>query len=278
MGPSARGGEEGEPGDDHDAPASRPVNSGVSGGEGARGDRARALRASEPARASTRTIGTNRPTSIASPSVVLYSPCRRQPGEGRAVVVGRRGEGVDHLGQAVRPAVEHAASAAAARSPSPVTRTSAGITRMSSATSLISARRSSCPGTRGPPDHQTGDEHREHGEDQQPVEPGADPAGRDLAEHHVDQRHAATERAEAVVHRVDGARGGAGGRRGEEAEPADAEPRLLALQSPPGGRDPGRAGGQLRVAMRPRRRAAPSRAVMTARTAQPWRRSPTMSP
>ena len=54
-----------------------------------------------------------------------------------------------------------------------------------------------------PPDHEPGDEDREQGEDEHPVEAGADASRRDLAEHHVRERHGAAERREAVVRRVD---------------------------------------------------------------------------
>jgi hypothetical protein len=45
-------------------------------------------------------------------------------------------------------------------------------------------------------DHQSGDEDRQHDEQQHAVKPGADAADDDLAELHVDQRDHAAERGE----------------------------------------------------------------------------------
>ena len=44
-------------------------------------------------------------------------------------------------------------------------------------------------------DHQAGEEDREHRQHEHPVQARADPAGRDLAEHHVEQGHAPAEAA-----------------------------------------------------------------------------------
>ena len=90
-------------------PTSRPTNSGVSVGKRAGGRRdAAACAASEPARASTRTIRKNRPSSIATPEgrccSSRCSPVR--PANARAVVVGGRGEGVEHLGSPCGPALQ----------------------------------------------------------------------------------------------------------------------------------------------------------------------------
>jgi hypothetical protein len=46
------------------------------------------------------------------------------------------------------------------------------------------------------PDHQAGDEYRQHGEDQHAVEAGTDTAEHDFAELYQDQRHGTAERRE----------------------------------------------------------------------------------
>ena len=78
------------------------------GGQGARRGRVRAVcRASEPARPSTKMIGRNRPSSMHSPSAVSHhGGVDGDAGERGAVVVARRGERVEHLGEAVRAGVQ----------------------------------------------------------------------------------------------------------------------------------------------------------------------------
>ena len=79
-------------------------------------------------------------------------------------------------------------------------------------------------------DHQAGDEHGEdRADDQHPVHPGADAAGRDLAQLHVEQRDEAGDRLGAVVPRVDRARAGAGRDGHEQAAERRPEADLLAL-------------------------------------------------
>ena len=86
-------------------------------------------------------------------------------------------------------------------------------------------------------DHQAGDEHGEHDEDQHAVEARADAAEDDLAGLDVEERHEAAERRERVVHRVDRAARGVGRDRGEERGIEDAEAHLLALHVAVGGGD-----------------------------------------
>ncbi len=103
--------------------------------------------------------------------------------------------------------------------PMPVkTSTSAGMTSSASAVSVISRRPTCLPSSSGCVRHEAGDEDREDREEQGAVEAGADAAGRDLAEEHREEHAAATERAVALVHRVDGAGRRAGRARGEEGE------------------------------------------------------------
>jgi hypothetical protein len=98
---------------------------------------------------------------------------------------------------------------------------------------------------RRPADHQAAQEHRHHGQHQQAVEPRADAAGGDLAEHHVEHRDAAALRCEAVVHRVD--RTGRGQRRRgpEQRTGGLAETGLLALHGGAGEPDGAAGGGHL---------------------------------
>ena len=123
---------------------------------------------------------------------------------------------------------------------------------------------------RRPPDHEAGDEHGDDRDDERAVEAGADPARRDLAEHHVEQDDATAERAVALVHGVDRAGGGARRGRGEQGGGPDAEPDLLALHRP---------GAQARP--RPTVVSGHRRAPEDGHEGEdrvPWRRSPTMIP
>ena len=78
-------------------------------------------------------------------------------------------------------------------------------------------------------DHQPGDEDRDDDEQQHAVEAGADAAEDDLAELHVEQRHHAAERREAVMHGVDRAARGSRGDGGEQRRVGDAEADFLAF-------------------------------------------------
>ena len=105
----------------------------------------------EPAIASTGTIIRKRPISIASAERdVVEGRVAVEPGEGRAVVAGRRGVGVEDLGEAVRPGVVRAATARPAARPRDRREAEDAISgkiRMASIASFISAPRSSCRGT-----------------------------------------------------------------------------------------------------------------------------------
>ena len=105
--------------------------------------------ASDPASASTARIGTNRPNSIASAEGGLEERAGHgEPGEGAAVVVGRRGVGVEHLGQAVRhrcwPARRRARRGSASAAPVPSS-TRVGMARMRDRRGVISRRPSFLP-------------------------------------------------------------------------------------------------------------------------------------
>ena len=116
-------------------------------------------RASDPARPSTNTIGRNRPSSMTMPSAVLYQIVfDRDPGERAAVVVRGRGEGVQHLGQAVRAGVAACRRARPGRAIAIAvpTSTSAGVVSRYSEANLTSRPPSFLPRYSGVrPDHQT---------------------------------------------------------------------------------------------------------------------------
>ena len=150
-------------------------------------------------------IGRNRPSSITMPERgVVPGGVHRDAGERAAVVVRRRGERVQHLGQPVRAGVEHAgpftgqrhrqrrAGQHQRRRGQQVQR---GELQLPSAEFLAQVLRRS-------PDHQPGDEHRDHRQDQHAVQARSGAAGRDLAEHHVQQRRAAAEAGVRVVEAV----------------------------------------------------------------------------
>ena len=88
------------------------------------------------------------------------------------------------------------------------------------------------------PHHQPGEEDREHDVDEHPVEPGPDAAEDHLARLHVQEQHEPRKRHETVVHGVDRAVRGGGGRRGPERRERDAEALLLALHVAGGLVDP----------------------------------------
>src|SRR5204862_425471 len=100
-------GEEGEPADDQDDPDEQPDPQSAGGGEGARAGRRVLLRREA---ASDRQHGdddeeTTDPHRDAEQGIVERRP-RGEPGEGRAVVRGGGGAGVEDLRKAVRPLVE----------------------------------------------------------------------------------------------------------------------------------------------------------------------------
>ena len=109
MGPSASTGRKVRPATIRITPSTRPVNSGVSVGKVPAVDL-------DPRLAHERAGDGQRRDHEEEPADQHAQPERRlvplaghgEAGEGRAVVVGRRGEGVDDLGQAVRAGVEPA--------------------------------------------------------------------------------------------------------------------------------------------------------------------------
>ena len=77
--------------------------------------------------------------------------------------------------------------------------------------------------------HQSGDEHREDGEQQHAVESRADAAEDDFAQVQVEERNQAAQGSEAIVHADDGAAAGVGGDGGEQRRGGDAEAHFLAF-------------------------------------------------
>ena len=120
-----------------------------------------------------------------------------QAGEGRAVVAGLRGVGIEHLGEAVRARVRHRGDGRGdhdgGRRPAQIHQRQDqdgehGHLDLPGLDLLADVLRRA-------PDHQAGDEHGDDDEDQHAVEAGADAADDDLAELHVDERDHAAERA-----------------------------------------------------------------------------------
>ena len=101
-----------------------------------------------------------------------------------------------------------------------------------------------------------------------PYRPDPDPAGRHLAQQHVEQHDAAAAGGHRVVHGVDRPGRGAGGADGEQGAGPDAELGLLALH-----RGTGRRGGRCRGRPPPPRSSAPG-AAPTARPSPPARPCP----
>ena len=79
------------------------------------------------------------------------------------------------------------------------------------------------------PHHQPGEKDREHDVDKHPVEPGPHAAEDHLARLHVQEQHEPRKRHETVVHGVDRAVRGGGGRAAQSAE--SATPKRCSLPS-----------------------------------------------
>ena len=88
-----------------------------------------------------------------------------------------------------------------------------------------------------PSDHQAGDEDRDDREQQEAVEARADAADDDFAEIHVEHRDEASDRGEAVMHRIDRAARCGRGHGREQRRGSRAEPHFLALHIAHGGID-----------------------------------------
>ncbi len=128
-------------------------------------------------------------------------------------------------------------------------------------------------------DHQPGEEHREHGEEEHPVEAGADPAGGDLAEQDVGEGDAARRGGVGVVHGID--------RAGRRHRRADRERRrldrrqalLLALHVRRLGRPAAVSAGVVRVSVATETAIAEAnRITIAAKIATPCRGLPSMRP
>ena len=130
-----------------------------------------------------------------------------QAGEGAAVVVGGRAEGVQDLAEAVRARIGDAGAPGVGgdadrgagehqdRRRQDRDRDHLHVVALDLLAEIL--RRAA--------DHQPGDEDGEDGEDEHAVEARADAAEDHLAELDQHQRHGAAERHERIVHRVDGA-------------------------------------------------------------------------
>src|SRR6185312_15360692 len=81
---------------------------------------------------------------------------------------------------------------------------------------------------------ETGDEYREDGKHQHPVQTRPHPAKHDFAELHHEHRHAAGQRHQAVVHRIDGTATCRRGHRGKQHGGDRAEARLDTFHACPG--------------------------------------------
>ena len=245
-----------------------------------------ARRRSRRARARTRSAA-KRPRNITTPSAVFsHGGVRGEAGERRAVVVRRRGERVEHLGEAVRPGVpDRGLRSTIGRDRRDREAEAEPVEHERRRRQDVQARELHLAGADllaevlgGAPDHQAGEEDRDDRDDQDAVEPGADAAGRDLAEHHVRPSPSAPPSG-VKLSCIEFDRAGRGERRGraEQGRRDDAEPRLLALHR--AAREPAsrcrrrrtRAGHRGRAT---RRRASPS----TPTIALPCRRSPTILP
>src|SRR5580700_5379870 len=132
-----------------------------------------------------------------------------QAGEGRPIVVGLGGVRVHDLGQPVRPGIEDRALAPVRadrdrrhgeddhRQGEEVQRRVLHLLRPDLLADVL----------RRPADHQPGHEHRDHGQHQDAVHAGPDPARRDLAQRDVEQRYPAAERRQRIMeaaHRAGG--------------------------------------------------------------------------
>ena len=174
-----------------------------------------------------------------------------RPGEGRAVVAGLRGVGVQNLSEAVRPRIRH--------------RGDRGRDHYRNGGPAEIHQRQDQDGEHGHLDflrfdlfadilrraahHQARDEDRDDDEEQHAVHAGSDAADDDFAELNVDQRNHATKGGERVVHCVDGA---ARGRRRDDREERrgdNAESNFLALHVAAGEAERGE--GVVAVSFRP---------------------------
>ena len=154
-----------------------------------------------------------------------------EAGEGAAVVVGGRGEGVEDFRETVRAGVGDAGAAdVEADGDGGADEDQDRRDQDDEGAHLHLERLDLLAEVFGrAADHQAGDENGEDGEDEHAVEARADAAENDFAELHQHQRHHAAERGVGVVHAVDRAARGGGGHRREQAAVGDAEAYLLAF-------------------------------------------------
>ena len=224
-------------------PTTMPTNCGRWVGQRARRRRAPAPAgpATRPAPARRRSAGTGR-AAMHRPSAVSYhGGVDRDAGERRAVVVGGAGEGVEDLGEAVRPGVEHARALlrGAHRDAVPISTSDRGDQEVQRGELDLAGADLLAQVLRRAADHQPGHEHRDDGQDQHAVQAGADAAGRDLAEHHVEHRHHAAERRVRVVegvHRAGAGERGGGGEGGRVRRRRSAPPCPPSPRRPPAAR------------------------------------------
>src|SRR3954470_17611471 len=251
-GAEGEGREEGEAADDQDHADDEADEQPARGREGARGRRDRFL-------GGQRTRDRHRRDDHEE-AADEHRACEREiveegvageAREGRAVVAGRRGEGIEHLGEAMRPGIRHRGDRRridhADRGPSQIHQRQhqdrehrhLHFARLDLLADIL--RRAA--------DHQACHEDRKHDEQQHAIEAGADAADDDFAELHIDQGNHAAERREAVMHGVDRAAGGGRRDHGEQGGRDDAEANLLAFHVAAGQAE--RVQGRSTVGLRP---------------------------
>ena len=205
-GAEREGGEEGQAGDDHHDADHQTAEERAVGGKGAGGDR-------DPVLAGERSGDGERRDDEAEPAEQHREPLRgRHPRRGGveatergAVVVTRRGEGVEDLAETVRAGildrvVEDRAEPEADRGEPEhgdghrhqVEHDELHLGGLDLLAQVL----------RRPPDHQAGEEHGEQGVDEQPHQPDPDAPRADLTEEHVEQGDATPAGGHRVVHAV----------------------------------------------------------------------------
>jgi len=82
---------------------------------------------------------------------------------------------------------------------------------------------------RSSPNHQTGNENRQHDENKNAVKSRTDSPENNFTEHDIDQRNHSTQRRERVMHAIHGATTGVGRDRSKQCGVRDAKPHFLAF-------------------------------------------------
>ena len=173
-----------------------------------------------PAMASIGTIMKKRPIHIATPSMQRYKGrAGGEPGKGRAVVPVAEREGVEDLGEAVRPLVERPASPLGhhrrERGEAKDHQRQHGDREHGELHFAALDLLADIFGRAA--DHQPGDEHREDGEQQEAVEPAPTPPTTISPSWMLNSGTSPPSGGEAVVHRIDRAAGSGGGHHREQS-------------------------------------------------------------